>query len=153
MTEIRKATIFDIERIVELGHEAHKASPVYRDHAVCEPKFRKGLAHMISSKRHYVGVIERGGVVEGALMGTVNEMPFSTKKKASDVFFYITPKCSGYAPALISDFRVWAWDQNGVVMVGLANSSGLHIEKTEQLYSMMGLQRVGGIWLDKYLQD
>lgn len=152
MAKVRQAVIQDIEAIVKLGYEAHKESPVYRDHAVSESKFRRTLAMMISSKRHYASVVIRDGLLDGVLLGVVAELPFSTKKQASDWLFYLRPAARGYAPGMIGAFLSWAWQQRGVVLVGMSNSAGVHIEKTENLYSKMGMSRVGGIWLDRYLE-
>lgn len=153
MATIRSARVEDVKAIVELGYMAREASPVYRVHPVSEPKFRGILAKMIASKRHYVGVIDKSGEPVGVLMGYVAELPFSTQKQAADWMFYVKDGSKGYAPILIKDFLAWAWEQAGVVMVGLTNSSGAHMERTEALYSKMGLHRIGGIWLDRYIKE
>ena len=150
---IRQANIKDTDTIIELGHKAHKESPVYRKYEVSEIKFRKVLMKMMYSKRHYVGVIDRDEKVRGFLMGLVAEMPFGHEKQANDWAFYIEPEYRGHAPYLIRNFLTWAWDQKGVKMVGLSNSAGAHTEQIEMLYTKMGLHRIGGIWLDRYLDE
>lgn len=150
---IKQAKISDADRLVKLGKKAFYESPVYRKHEIDEPKIRQILVKAIYSKRHYVGIVQKGDVAQGFLIGIVDEMPFSSQKRASDWAFYVLPKFRGYSPYLVRNFLTWAWDQKGVVMVGLSNSAGIHIEKTEALYAKMGLSRIGGIWLDRYIQN
>lgn len=151
MRKIRPAKIDDADRVVELAHQARDESPVYRRYEVSEPKFRRNLAKMSYSKRHYVRVLEIDDYIQGFLMGLVAELPFGTEKQAHDWAFFVSKESRGHAPYLIRDFLNWAWAQPGVVEVGLSNSSGAHIEQTEALYSRMGLYRIGGIWLDKFI--
>ena len=144
---IRQARIADMDALMELAREAKEESPVYRDIPLDEPKVRRTGAMMISSALHWAGVIETNGKVEGALLGHTATLFFSSKKQASDFFFYVREPARGHAPALIRAFFTWAAERPGVGMIGLSNSFGVEIERTESLYSAMGLRRIGGIWL------
>lgn len=149
--KIRQAVMHDADRIVKLAKMAHKESPVYRDFPPEVLKFRQSMASMIVAKRYYSGVIDKNDVVQGFLLGYTEDMDFVEGKQASDWMFYVLPEERGYTPHLIRDFIKWGWEQKGVVRVGLTNSAGIHIEKTEALYSKMGLSRIGGIWFDRYV--
>jgi hypothetical protein len=57
-----------------------------------------------------------------------------------------TAETPGDGYRLLKAFIRWAWSVPGVVEVGGAQSSGIEVERTAQLYERLGFERVGGVF-------
>ena len=140
---IRQATAEDIQPLVPLLHELHQNSP-YKNLKADEIAAKKMLAYALGSKQMFFWVSERAGRVVGFLLGGVDHIGFPVKgRQASDIMFYVQEGNDGVA--LAKTFLDWGWAQPNVKLVGLSVSSG--VTRSEEFLDRLGLQRVGGIYL------
>jgi len=127
--------------------EAHAIS-FYKDIPLSPEKCRKIISTIISSPTQFAWVDEVGGEVNGVLLGMVDEWIWSRQKEASDVFFYVNEHSRRAGYFLAKRFMEWADARPDVKIKGMAVSSGIgDVERTEQLYRRLKMNRVGGIYL------
>lgn len=144
---IREGKVGDITQIMTLGKEAADLSPVYYGLEMDEQRVRRYLAMMCSSKLHHVGVLEIGGNIQGALLGHVSSMLWMKGRQVGDQFFYVRPRYSGHARALVEQFLGWAKELPNVNMIGLSTSFGNNLERTGKFFESCGLKKIGGIFI------
>ena len=78
------------------------------------------------------------------MWGAAMPLWFSKKRSATDFITYAETPGDGYR--MIRRFVRWAWSIPNVIEITLAQSSGIDIERTAQLYELAGLQRVGNLY-------
>ena len=140
---IRSAKAEDIQALLPVLRDLHKNSP-YAYLEEDEVAAKKMMAFALGSKQMFFWVSERGGKVVGFLLGGVDRIAFPVKgKQASDMMFYVQEGNEGVL--LAKKFIEWGWAQPGVKMVGLSVSSG--DTRSDDFIDRLGLQRVGGIYL------
>lgn len=146
---IREATTDDIGRILELGADLKVQSPTMP--SINPQKARKNLAFFMNSKRCAVFVAERAGEVVGFIVGGIEDNWFSDEQSVTDVAFYVLPRHRVYAVGLVKRLRSWGQSFPRVKDITLGISSGLDPnERTGRMYQHLGLQRVGGIFIQKF---
>ena len=140
---IRPAKAEDIQALIPVLHELHKKTP-YAHLKADEIAAKKTMAFALGSKQMFFWVSERAGRVVGLLLGGVDHIALPVKgKQASDILFYVQEGNEGVL--LAKKFIEWGWAQPGVKMVGLSVSSG--DTRSDDFIDRLGLQRVGGIYL------
>lgn len=142
---IRAVTYRDLDAIVVLAHEAHALSE-YRHVPTDEPKFRKLVLMLATSKQH-LALVSAGdeGTVNGFLLGFSEEIFFSRKKYATDLMVYARHPRAGLA--LTEHFIEWALAREDVVQIVLGVSATLVDPRAAgRLYRRLGLNRVGGLY-------
>jgi len=80
----------------------------------------------------------------GFIAGVIGPYFFSTKKRVSDIGFYVIPECRGSRAALrlLSTLEGWAKDNN-VADVCIGQTTAVNMEKTQQFYNRLGYNTVG----------
>ena len=139
---IRSAKNSDIKKIVDIVKEAHQLS-VSKKVPLDEKTLEKNLQICILSREHLVNVVDVGSI-EGVFIGVTNQLWYSRKKQAADLFFYVTDKGKGWGASLLRRYIQWARTNTGVSEISMGVSSGIgDIERTSKLYERMGAVRTG----------
>ena len=147
---IRNARPEDIPALLDLGAKALAESehPARFDRS----KTRKMLRYAIMMHRKdgpmRVWVAETQGEVVGVLIGQMDALFFSSDRYATDLVFYTHPSHRGHGLNLVRRFLEWARNDKKVVDITLQISSGIEVERTQDLYERLGLKFVGGCFVD-----
>ena len=143
---IREATVNDAPAIWRLAQEVHSTA-YYSSIPLSEQKCKRLISMMIGSPTQFAWLAERGGEIQGVLLGGVDEILWSTKKEASDILFYVRNTAKGDGVRLARQFIGWARNIPSVYLVGLSVSTG-NPDEAERLYEGLGLRRLGGIYVE-----
>tara|TARA_R110002020_G_scaffold108418_1_gene251298 strand:- start:1215 stop:1664 length:450 start_codon:yes stop_codon:yes gene_type:complete len=140
---IRKAEFKDVSGMITVVKEAHSKS-VSNVVPLDSETLRKNMQVCVLSPEHFVLVVELDGEVEGLFIGVTHQLWYSRKKQASDLFFYVTEKGTGWGARLMRRFITWAKGNRGVKEIMLGINSGIgDSERTRKLYERMGAVKVG----------
>jgi hypothetical protein len=146
---IRDAKPADINAVVRLCYQA-LAESFYSEMPMDDRALRRTLMIAIGSPAQFCQVVEIEGELEGVLVGCAEKVWHSTKKQASDLVFYTTPKGRGAGGLLARRFIRWARKQKGVGLIGMSVSfGGPNIKRTGKMLERFGLEYTGGIYLEK----
>jgi hypothetical protein len=140
---IRKATANDLQAVIEMGYRLCDRTPlahVKRD----RPAIARQLTQCMNSAFGCCFVSERAGRLTGVIVGIAQQYWFSCQRQAVDLMF--TAEHPGDGLQLLRKFVDWAWHVPGVVEVSMAQSSGIEVERTGQVFERVGFQRVGGVY-------
>ncbi len=140
---IRKAEFKDVSGIMEVAKDAHEKS--LSNSVAIDPKtLRNNLQVCILSTEHFVLVVELEGEIEGVFIGVTHQLWYSKKKQATDLFFYVTEKGTGWGAKMMRRFISWAKESPGVKEIMLGISSGIgDTDRTRKLYERMGAVKIG----------
>jgi GNAT superfamily N-acetyltransferase len=140
---IRKAEFKDVSGIMEVAKDAHEKS--LSNSVAIDPKtLRNNLQVCILSAEHFVLVVELEGEIEGVFIGVTHQLWYSKKKQATDLFFYVTEKGTGWGAKMMRRFISWAKESPGVKEIMLGISSGIgDTDRTRKLYERMGAVKIG----------
>jgi hypothetical protein len=151
---IRQARFGDIPRLTELAHELHARS-VYAGRATPDERAFKAMCvqaiqHM--PKRTGVWVAERGGAVEGFLIGITDRIyGCLTEHYATDLMTYVSERGDARAAAELLDALIaWAETLPHVIEVQLGvNGSVGDWRRTAKLYERkrFGLSLNGALYV------
>lgn len=138
MTELRAATVDDIDAIVRLGEVMHAESR-YSRMAYSAERVRACAAALIESADGLALVVEAQGQVVGGILATVAAPWFSDEPMASDVAIFIDPAHRGgrLVVRLMQRYALWAVSR-GAVIVAAGVSSGVDTERTVRLFERLG---------------
>ena len=88
--------------------------------------------------------VDIDGEIEGVFIGVANQLWYSRKKQAADLFFYVTDKGKGWGSSLLRRYIQWARFNKGVAEITLGVMSGIgDMERTKKLYEKLGAVKVG----------
>ena len=140
---IRKAEFKDVSGIMEVAKDAHEKS--LSNSVAIDPKtLRNNLQVCILSAEHFILVVELEGEIEGVFIGVTHQLWYSRKKQATDLFFYVTEKGTGWGAKMMRRFISWAKESPGVKEIMLGISSGIgDTDRTRKLYERMGAVKIG----------
>jgi len=140
---IREAEFKDITGVISVVKDAHSKS--ISSSVPLDPKIlRNNLQVCILSREHYVLVVELNGSIEGAFIGVTHQIWYSRKKQATDLFFYVTEKGTGWGAKMMRRFITWASEDGGVKEIMLGINSGIgDPDRTKKLYERMGAVKIG----------
>lgn len=140
---IRKSENRDVSGIIELVKEAHGRS--ISQFVKLDPKtLRTNVQVCVLSAEHFVSVVELDGKIEGVIIGVTHQLWYSKRKQATDLFFYVTEKGTGWGAKLMRRFISWAKENPGVKEIMLGITSGIgDTDRTKKLYERMGAVRIG----------
>lgn len=117
---------------------------------VAEAEFCEAQADVKKIQRMFVmpnvavfGALEDNKLI-GFISGIHNEYFFSSKKKVSDLGFYVLPEFRGTRASikLIKELEKWAIDL-GVEDISLGQTTAVNMEKTQKFYERLGYKTVG----------
>lgn len=143
---IRPATQADIGTLLQLAEAMHVESK-WRVMNFDLDKTAALFTHLINSPTGCVLVAEREGEVIGGMAGWCDEHFFSRDKFAGEFGVFVQPgRRGGMAAArLLRAFRAWAIDA-GAAMIEVGITTGVHVERSAQLYEALGFQRTGVVF-------
>jgi RimJ/RimL family protein N-acetyltransferase len=150
VAEVRRATVADIEALVELARELHAEAPTYRDEPFEPVVLQRWLLQRIGSTMlvddNAVFVAVRDGAILGVLIGMVVPRWFNRLRIAAELTLYVKPEYRGgrTLPALVRAFKAWAKEQ-GATKATLGISTGIQAERTVRAYARMGFTLDGYI--------
>lgn len=132
---VRTADRTDIERLVELGWQAHAASN--NQHLpISDEVWRQTITAMMLRPWENIVLISD----DGFLLGTLADYPYAKAKYAIDVAFY----AQGSGRALLKRFEAWARSKGAMEMV-VVNSFGQ--SRTDKFLEATGMKNVGGMYV------
>lgn len=140
---IRRATLLDVPRIVELGALMHAESR-YTMLRYDAEKMARATALIVNAPDGLALVAVKEGRIVGAFMGVAEEHFFSRDKFAFDLATYIEPAHRGgfLAVALLRGFVRWA-RARGIACINAGIASGINHDVSERLYERVGFVRIG----------
>jgi hypothetical protein len=130
---VRTAGRKDLDRLAELGWQAHAASN-NKHLPISEEKWRKTIEAMMLRPWENVVLISD----DGFLLGTLAEYPYAEGRYAIDVAFF----ASGSGRGLLREFEKWARAKKALEIV-IVNSFGQ--DRTDKFLAAMGMNMVGGM--------
>jgi hypothetical protein len=140
---IRNAFLTDVPAIEALGLRLKIKTP-YATWSYDRERALKQIRYCIGSNMGCAFVDESDGKLTGIILGSAQEMWFSTQRVASDLIFYAERPGCGYF--LLRRFMSWAWSIKSVHQILLGQSSGIDIDTTERLYRRMKFRKIGGMY-------
>lgn len=140
--EVREATIFDLLGIGELALRYEREAVSMHKHTLDLNEFMKNIAMSLTARTGYVSILVVDGDIRGCFWGCLTNMPWSSRKFAQDICFFVDDECRGYGMWLIRRWVKWAKAQ-GAVEVCLSSASGIDTDRTIQLFKDIGFTKLG----------
>jgi len=135
----------DLSTIVSMARAMHAESPRF-SHTNFNPGKVAALAQRlcVENPRGAVFIAHDGGGVVGMMAGSVAEHFFGFSLTAFDFALYVRPEHRGGSVAvrLVKAFEEWA-RAAGAEDIALGISTGVHADRTKQLYERLGYTVVG----------
>jgi len=147
---VREGDTDDISGIIELLKELHVES-VFKDVPFSDSTTRQFILTMMGIKDGTILVVaDDKDRPQGVMIGMIDSLFFSKKRYATDVVFYVRDAAAQQAPWMVKRFRRWAKGRPGVYKLMMGISSGIDNEgRTEQLYEALGLEKIGGLFIQE----
>lgn len=153
---IRPAKFADVPRIAELLEEAYGGS-IYADRAAFDVKTAKALLVQALHRHGHktaggslVMVGEKGGVVEGFIVGAVERVYHVLDRfMATDMWFVCSKRADPRdASRMLKAFVEWAESNPKVIEIrmGITNAMGDGWRKAGKLYERAGFVEAGGMY-------
>lgn len=141
---IRNATAGDIPALIELGTLMYLESRYSEYSPFDADKCAELAQNLIYSPSGCVLVAEKDGRVIGWLGGGIAEQFFSRQLMAFEYGLFVAPEHRGGSagPRLARAFIDWS-KEHGAAVINMGITTGVHAERTGQLYSRLGLQQTG----------
>ncbi|GKV93527.1 GNAT family N-acetyltransferase [Pectobacterium aroidearum] len=143
---IRQATKEDIPALVLLGMRMHQESS-YRNLSFDVEKCAGLADQLIASEYGAVLVAEKDGEIIGWMAGGIAPFWFSHDRMAFEYGVFIDADQRGGSAGyrLVKEFVRWA-KERGVVEIRMGITTGVHEDRTGDLYQRLGLQRTGSLY-------
>jgi len=144
---IRKATLADIDAMIEAGAAMHAESPRFQRMTYAPSKVRNMLTSLIDSPRGFVMVAEHGAVLEGGMVGAASEHWACDALVAFDIALFVLPDRRGgiAAARLLKAFAAWCKEQ-GAVIATAGISTQVHPDQSGALYRALGFKEIGPVF-------
>lgn len=141
---VRNATAGDIPALIELGTRMYLESRYSQNSPFDADKCAELARSLINSPAGCVLVAEKDDQVIGWLGGGIAEQWFSRQLMAFEYGLFIAPEYRGGSagPRLARAFIGWAKD-HGAALINMGITTGVHEDRTGELYSRLGLHRSG----------
>jgi GNAT superfamily N-acetyltransferase len=147
--EVRKARLTDMPRIEALLREMLDASQLGVE-LLDEHRSRRHLAHFLVTPDTLFLVLVVNGRIEGMFIGNLIPVWWMFADAAQDIVFYVAEPYRGHGMRLLREFRKWAKGFDSVKLIQLNVSfGGPEGERTEKLFTRMGLTRVGAQFIEE----
>ncbi len=131
----------DIPRIMVLGKESEKESG---GGLPFDPVFASvRLMEFINSDNHCCLKVERGGVIQGFIVGQVSQYPFAQARQAHVVAWYCAKPYRRFgAVRLFKALEAWAKGKGAAFLF-----SGAHESKVAGFYEKAGMRLLDHNWV------
>ncbi|CNG65667.1 GNAT family N-acetyltransferase [Yersinia intermedia] len=143
---IRPATIDDIPALVALGARMHRESR-YVTFSFDEDKCTTLATNLINAEFGVVLAVEEGDQLIGWVAGGIGEQYFSHERMAFEYGVFIDTAHRGGTAGyrLVKAFIDWA-KSHGAAVINMGITTGVHEERTGELYQRLGLARTGSLY-------
>ena len=143
---IREATLKDVKPLLSFLKTFHEEG-VYKDISPQTQLAHTNLQVMLSSPMHKIWVIEREGEICASLGVVSQELWFTKRHYATNLFLCANNKGKGTAGFLLRRFKKWVDSRPIIKDVTLAVTSEIgDVERVEKLYQAVGFKRLGGVF-------
>ena len=142
----REAKPKDIDGLIDFLIPFHDDGG-YKDIEINRKTIKENLTHMLSSKMHKIWVVERDDEICAALGVVSNELWFSKRHYATNLFLCANNKGRGTAGFLLRRFKKWTSSRPLIRDVTLGVTSELgDPERVGRLYKACGFKNLGGVY-------
>lgn len=131
---IRDAVFEDLEQLMPIAHEVHKAS-IFAAFPMNEANIQRTFVVTIEFDKGFVKVIEHKGKIVGCMAAAITENHFGIRV-AKDLFTY----SAGGTDILLKEFKAWA-KENDAQLTQISDFCGR--ERYHDLITEMGFMPVG----------
>lgn len=141
---IRPATLSDLPALMDLAHLMHAESR-FAEFPLSESRTAETFARLMASDDGAVLVMEgEGGQIMGGVMGAVTDHWSLSIRVAGELAVFLTPEARRGTAAvrIVRAFEQWAAER-GASTVDMGITTGVHTERTGQLYERMGFSFKG----------
>jgi len=143
---LREATLKDVKPLLGFLKPFHEEGG-YKDIAPQTKLAHTNLQVMLSSPMHKIWVIERDGEICASLGVVSQELWFTKRHYATNLFLCANNKGKGTAGFLLRRFKRWVDSRPIIKDVTLAVTSEIgDVERVEKLYQAVGFKRLGGVF-------
>lgn len=143
---IREATLKDVKSIINFLRPFHEESG-YKDIKIQDQSASQNLQIMLSSPMHKIWVIENDGEICAALGVISQELWFTKRHYATNLFFCSNDKGKGKAGFLLRKFKKWADERPAIKDVTFSITSDMgDLERVGKLYQAVGFKKMGGLF-------
>ena len=143
---MREATLKDVQPLIDFLTPFHEEG-AYQDIPIQRRLTSSNLQSMLSSPMHKIWVVERDGRICSALGVVSQELWFTKRHYATNLFLCTNNKGKGTAGFLLRRFKKWVNSRPIIKDVTLAVTSEIgDIERVEKLYQAVGFKRLGGVF-------
>ncbi|MEG9299949.1 GNAT family N-acetyltransferase [Klebsiella pneumoniae] len=141
---IRNATTGDIPALIELGTRMYLESRYSQNSPFDADKCAELAQSLIYSPSGCVLVAEKTGRLLAGWAGGIAEQFFSRQLMAFEYGLFVAPEHRGGSagPRLARAFIDWS-KEHGAAVINMGITTGVHAERTGELYSRLGLQQTG----------
>ncbi|OEY96052.1 GNAT family N-acetyltransferase [Acinetobacter proteolyticus] len=139
---VRKATLNDLDALVDFGERIVKEAPNFNQFD--STSTRSFLGELIIGNRSVFIAEDDYLKPIGTMISTLGVEWFSGKKVAYELCLYVLPKYrnSSAGSELIKEFVIWANDQS-VDAIHAGTTTGISSNKVSKLYESQGFNRTG----------
>jgi len=142
---VRTFQVTDFPKLIKLAETMASESPYFKGSEIDKIKVTRLGYEIITSGSAYCGFValENARII-GFFIGYCIEAFFSSQRIASDLALYVPQDERGgrAAIALIRRFEAWA-KERGAQKITLGISTGITVDRTEQLYNRLGFETTG----------
>lgn len=146
MTDVRRGTVADIPRMVELGQRMHAESPRFRPYRFDPVRLEGSLRGLLDMPMGLVLVAEHDGEIVGGMLAIAADHYACEMRQAADLAVFVDPDRRGGAAAvrLIKAFREWAKEIGAEPSI--CPSTGVEQDRTGRLLQALGAQEAATVW-------
>lgn len=140
---IRPATLSDLPALMDLAHLMHTESR-FAPLPISEARTADTLARLMESEDGAVLVLEEGGRIVGGVVGAVTDHWSLGIRVAGELAVFLAPDArrGRAAVSIVQAFERWA-ESRGASSIDMGITTGVHTERTGQLYERMGFSFKG----------
>jgi len=141
-TTFRPATNDDLDLLLNLAVAMHAESPRYSKLEFSAEKMINLFVNLIEQKQYFILVVERDNILIGLICAIIAEHFFSHDLVATDLLVFVTKEHRGgsLAKTMLNMYVAWA-RENGAKLIQAGISTGIHLDRTAQLYESFGFQK------------
>ena len=143
---MREAKLKDVQPLIDFLTPFHEEG-AYQDIPIQRNLTASNLQFMLSSPMHKIWVVERDGKICSALGVVSQELWFTKRHYATNLFLCANGEGRGTAGFLLRCFKKWLDSRPIIKDVTFAITSELgDIERVEKLYQAVGFKKLGGLF-------
>lgn len=137
----RRATATDVPKIVTFLKKYHEEDSNLKDIPFDKQSMIQCTEYHIGMTKHVCFVYEKDSEIKGVIMGSIEPFMFNKKRKWATDILNVAEAGGAW---LTKKFIEWA-KMYDVDRIFMGVSTG--IERTDQLYQLLGLEHTGGMYM------